>query len=233
MIAAIVGADGAGKSTVAHAVCELLGHHAKVIDRWDIVGSPEYPTADFIGADVRHVRARTALMSPVSRLLFLLWTSVASVVDGRTEGHTDERRDERWSGQGDGQWDGQGVETPESVLLLDGYWMKHAASEIAYGLDQAWVEQVVAGLPGVDAVIYLQSDPETAWDRMGDRAVPYECAMDLSCARPSFIGHQRKIHEVLGRWAARPGWITIDARQPLDAVVDATVRSIGGLRGEG
>lgn len=206
MIAAIVGADGAGKSAVTSAVCERLGDRAKVIDRWDIVDNQEeYPTADFIKPEKRYVRSCTALMSPEPRLLFLLWASIASVVERKS------------------------AESPDSMVLLDGYWMKHAASEIAYGLDQRWVEQVVAGLPAVDIVIYLRSDPETAWSRIADRVVPYECAMDLSCAKPSFIGHQKKIHNVFDEWSSWPRWITIDARPPFDAVVDAAVQSIGGV----
>jgi dTMP kinase len=203
MIAAIVGADGAGKSTVVRAIRERLGAHTRVIDRWDIVGDPqEYPTADFIKPDKRYVRTCTALMSPEPRLLFLLWTSIASVAERRT------------------------ADPAGSVVLLDGYWMKHAASEIAYGLDQWWVEQIVAGLPGVDIVIYLRSDPETAWSRISDRVVPYECAMDLTCVKSSFIGHQQKIHDVFDKWAAWPRWVTLDARRPLDDVAEDAIQHI-------
>lgn len=209
MIAAIVGADGAGKSTVVQALRERLGDDTRVIDRWDIVGnSEEYPTADFIKPEKRYVRTCSALMSAESRLLFLLWTSIASVVERKS------------------------AEPPGSVVLLDGYWMKHAASEIAYGLDQRWVEQVVAGLPGVDIVLYLCSDPETAWSHISDRVVPYECAMDLTCAKPSFMDHQKKIHEVFDAWADWPGWVTVDARQPLDAVIDEAIQRIGALSAE-
>ncbi|MBO3749905.1 hypothetical protein J5X84_27815 [Streptosporangiaceae bacterium NEAU-GS5] len=199
MIAAIVGADGAGKSTVTAAVGDRLGARATVIDRWDIVGDPAYPTAGFIQPDVRHLRTCTALMSPPARLLFLLWTSVASITERAALGE---------------------------VVLLDGHWMKHAASEIAYGLDQSWVERVVAGLPAVDTVIYLRSDPETAWGRLAGRVVPYECAMDLTCARSSFLDHQKKIHAVFDGWAAEHGWITVDARRPLEDVIGATLESI-------
>jgi dTMP kinase len=205
VIAAIVGADGAGKSTVSQAVRGALGERARVVDRWDIVGNPEYPVADFIKENSRQVRNRSVRMAPHSRFLFLVWTSISSVVD--------------WKAPGASQ-------TPDSVTILDGYWMKHAASEIAYGLDQAWVEQVVAGLPGVDAAVYLRSDPETAWSRMGSRAVPYECGLDLTCAKPSFLRHQQKIHDVLDAWAARSGWLTVDTRQPLDAVVGEVVRGL-------
>jgi thymidylate kinase len=201
VIVAIIGADGAGKSTVSRAVGRALGDRARVVDRWDIVGNPDYPVTGFLKDDSRQARSGSVRMAPHSRFLFLVWASVSSLVD--------------WKPQ-----------AADPVVILDGYWMKHAASEIAYGLDQSWVEQVVAGLPGVDVAVYLRSDPETSWDRMGGRAVPYECALDPTCAKPSFIAHQRKIHAVLDQWAARAGWLTVDTRQPLDAVVGDVVRAI-------
>jgi thymidylate kinase len=207
VIVAIVGADGAGKSTVSRTVGQALGGRARVVDRWDIVGGPDHPVTDFLKDDSRQVRSRSVRMAPHSRFLFLVWASVSSLVD--------------WQAP-------QAPQAADSVVILDGYWMKHAASEIAYGLDRPWVEQVVAGLPGVDVAVYLRSDPETSWDRMGGRAVPYECALDPACAKPSFIAHQRKIHAVLDQWAARSGWLTVDARQPLDAVVGEVVRGIAG-----
>ncbi|MFI5783086.1 hypothetical protein [Nocardia sp. NPDC051570] len=202
MIVAIVGADGAGKTTVTRAAAERLGTSATVVDRWDIVGSPHYPTAAFLEADVRRVRSCAVGMAPESRLLFLLWAAVASVTDRVAESETD------------------------SVLLLDGYWMKHAASEIVYGMDECWVEAVGAGLPGADRVVYLRSDPQTAWDRIGARAVPYECGLDPSCAQSSFLHHQGRIHEIFDSWANRQNWAVVDTRRPFAPVVDAVVEAV-------
>ncbi|GLZ29809.1 hypothetical protein Lesp02_19990 [Lentzea sp. NBRC 105346] len=190
----IVGADGVGKSTVTAALRERVP--ARLVDRWDIVGNQDYPTASCLVDDTRVVRSCAARMSSTPRLLFLVWASVMAITDNSSG------------------WD------PDSVLLLDGYWVKHAASEIAYGADPAWVEAVTAGLPPSDLVIYLRSDPETAWLRKGGDVLPYECGMDMSRSRESFLAHQREIHRVLDRWSARHGWVEIDARRPLDLVLD-------------
>jgi thymidylate kinase len=101
--------------------------------------------------------------------------------------------------------------------------MKHAASEVAYGLDRAWVEDVARGLPYPDLVVYLRVTPELVWERKGGRPLPYECGMDLSCSRARFLAHQRKIHGVLDEWAVRYGWSVVDGARPLAAVLDSVV----------
>ncbi|GAA1948820.1 hypothetical protein GCM10009837_87790 [Streptomyces durmitorensis] len=207
MIVAIVGADGAGKTTVTRAVGEALGGLASVVDRWDIIDNSAYPFADFIKPDERRVRTCAVRMAPQSRVMFLLWAAVASVTDR------------------------QAAADPAEVLLLDGYWMKHAASEIAYGTDPAWVEAVGEGLPAADVVVYLRSDPATAWDRMGERAVPYECGLDLSCSKQSFLRHQQKIHKVLDSWADRFGWTVVDVHKPLPQVVDTVLEHVRAHEG--
>lgn len=196
----VVGADGVGKSTVTAALRTRLP--ARLVDRWDIVGDPDYPTTSCLVDDVRLVRSCAARMSSTPRLLFLVWASVAALTE-HTEG-----------------FDGD-------VVLLDGYWMKHAASEIAYGADPVWVEQVTAGLPAPDLVLYLRSDAETAWRRKGGDVLPYECGMDMGRSRESFLKHQNEIHRVLDGWAARHGWVSVDARRPLDVVLRDCAEAVG------
>jgi dTMP kinase len=202
MIIAIVGADGAGKSTVtAAARRQLLAaeYPARVLDRWDIVDNPAYPTAEFMREDPWLARSCAARMSNPSRALFLMWASAMAL--------TDERR-----GAPEGE-----------ITLLDGYWMKHAASEVASGLDRAWIEQLAAGLPQPDLTVYLRCTPELAWERKNGQVLPYECGMDLTCSRPSFLAHQRRIHDTLDAWADAFGWVVVDATAPLESVLDLVV----------
>jgi thymidylate kinase len=204
-VVAIVGADGAGKSSVTRLASERLaaaGHPVRQVDRWDIVGQAEaYPAASLLADDVRQVRACVARMSPSPRFLFLLWASVMALSD-RAAGAAGE------------------------VLLLDGYWMKHAASEIAYGLDRAWVEAVTAQVPEPDLVIHLRCDPVTTWHRKDGRPLPYECAMDLSCSKAGFLGHQGQICATLDGWARSRGWHAVDASRPLDEVAGTVMAQV-------
>jgi dTMP kinase len=191
-VVAVVGGDGAGKSTLSCLLAERLsaaGIPARRVDRWDIVGDPSYPTASCLTPVPRQARSCAARMSGQPRLLFLLWAATLALTDHETG-------------------------FPGDVVLLDGYWMKHAASEVAYGADPDWVEAVAAGLPAADVVAYLRLDPRVAWRRKEGKPLPYECGMDLSCRRASFLAHQSAIQGVLDRWAARYGWHVLDAWAP-------------------
>ncbi|KOT30504.1 thymidylate kinase [Streptomyces caelestis] len=209
MIVSVAGTDGAGKSTVTRLAAERLtraGVPIERVERWDIVDNPRYPAARLLRPDVPTARTCVADMPAGPRFLFLMW-SIDMALVGRAPGNG---RD-------------------GAVTLLDGYWMKHAASEIAYGLDRAWVESVVAGLPPSRTVVYLRLEPEEAWERkVGRDLVPYECAMDPACSRESFLTHQRRILDVLDSWASRFGWREIDAAQALDTVVDHVVTHVAG-----
>jgi thymidylate kinase len=83
------------------------------------------------------------------------------------------------------------------------------------------VESVAGGLPEPDLTVHLRLSPELAWDRKGGQPYPYECGMDRTRTRSSFLAHQRRVHEVLDGWADRYGWYSVDATRPVDTVVEA------------
>lgn len=205
MLIAVAGIDGAGKSTLVNEVSKAListGRTTRHVDRWNIVGNQDFPTARFLKPDVKDIRSCVAQMPSSARLLFLLWTmSMALSADRR-------------------EW------PSEAIVLLDGYWMKHAASEIAYGLDAQWVSQVVAGLPMPDTVIYLRLAPEEAWLRKRGSLVPYECGMDSTCAETSFLAHQYLIKSLLDSWSEGFGWAIVDASASITDVVADTIRRL-------
>ncbi|MER8235558.1 thymidylate kinase [Streptomyces sp. NPDC094049] len=203
MLLALTGTDGVGKSTVSRALVTELnrrGHRARTVDRWDIVADDRYPAARFLSHDIRDIRTCVADMPGTSRLLFLVW-SMAMALEGLRE-------------------------DPDEIVVVDGYWMKHAASEIVYGLEPSWVEAVVAGLPAADLTVRLGLDPSTAWRRKQGDLVPYECGMDPACAEESFLAHQRSISGHLDRWTGRHHWPTVDADQPLARVTAELVELV-------
>ncbi len=211
MLICVVGADGAGKSTVTKLIAQRLtgqGRRIERVDRWDIVANQAYPATRFMRPDIPDTRLCVADMPSQPRFLFLMW-SISMALLGKQE-----------------------MTEPADVTLLDGYWMKHAASEIVYGLRRPWVEAVTDGLPCPDAVIYLRIDPAVAWERKrhGD-VVPYECGMDPECAAGTFLAHQRAVQSVLDRWSIRGGWIEVDAAPPLAEVELAVTEALTAVMG--
>lgn len=213
MIVSLVGSDGAGKSTVTRLVAQRFddgGMSAERVDRWDIVNNSAYPATRFMKPDIPDTRLCVAEMPNTTRFLFLMW-SISHALLGRVP---------------------EAIRS-DTVMLLDGYWMKHAASEIVYGLDQSWAEGVVSALPVPEQTIYLRLSPERAWERkVGRDVVPYECGMDPECARESFLVHQERLLSVLDGWAERYGWLTVDAEEPLDDVVERVVTKVSRVAAE-
>lgn len=202
MLIAITGGDGAGKSIVVRQVVESLRERqvaARRIDRWDILQNPCYPTASFLGADLESIRMSMLGMPAVPRFLFFLWSVALSV---STDFHGTE------------------------PAIVDGYWMKHAASEIARGLDACWLEAVVSGLPKPELVIYLRLAPKYSWLRKEGQVVAYECGTDTCVSRESFVAHQQRIIDKLDEWCTAEGWTVVDAALPLEVVVARVVDRI-------
>ncbi|MGA8429771.1 MAG: hypothetical protein WB729_08115 [Candidatus Sulfotelmatobacter sp.] len=205
LLVAVVGGDGAGKTTVSTELVQQLnelGYKARCVGRWDIVDNPAYPSARFMKNDIRHIRKCVADMPPHPRFLFLLWTMSLSLSADVTRDSDDE------------------------IVVMDGYWMKHAASEVAYGLAPEWVLSVSSGLPVPQIVLHLSLTPEQAWPRKQADLVPYECGMDESCSKESFLQHQTRIRNLLDEWSRAFGWKHIDASPSLAVVISTAVSQV-------
>ena len=48
--------------------------------------------------------------------------------------------------------------------------------------------------------------------------VPYEFGLDPQMKAENFLSHQAKVQSVLIDWAARHGWLTVNANRPAAAV---------------
>jgi dTMP kinase len=201
-LVAVTGPDGAGKSSVIEALAQRLSPRAaRVIDRWDILRSDIHPQCAFIAASRDELRAQMARMPVASRSLFLFWT-FGMMLDGQ-------------------------LDAADEIVLSDGYWMKHAAAEVAYGADRAWIEAMGRTLPRPQLTLLLDIDPSVALARK-QRLVPYECGMDPSASPEAFVRHQAAVRSVLLDWAKVEGWVCIDASEPLAKVVDRLVEAIEG-----
>jgi thymidylate kinase len=197
MLVALAGCDGSGKSTQAKRVVgwlEQRGWQSEIVDRWHILDSETFPECRFIRTSRDEVRVCNSEMEGLSRAMFLFWT--VSVTMRKLD-----------------------LRNPARVYLVDGYWMKHAAAELEFGCDPAWLEATIRCLPPADLTFYLDIPPEEALRRKPD-LTPYECARNPSLDPDDFIRHQTKLRTRLRRWADEFGWEVISSMQERASVTE-------------
>jgi dTMP kinase len=194
MLLAITGIDGAGKTEQIQRISRWLvesGYQAQIVDKWDVFTPEENPQCRFLGRDPEELRLCFAEMEGIARPLFVFW--MLSVTLPRDAA---KRTD---------------------ILLLDGYWMKYVATEMAYGCDAAWLKAAVAPFPMADLVLWLDLEPEEALRRK-PRLTPYECGRDMSATPTAFLRHQRRVRSCMQELAVELKWRRISAMAPVDQV---------------
>lgn len=205
MLIALVGCDGAGKTTLVRRLGGWLiarGEDVSFADKWDVFDREAFPNARFLRGDRGSLARHISCMPGVGHALFIFWTIALTVQ--RQANHA-----------------------PSTTVLLDGYWAKHLVSESLYGTSQALLEQTVALLPIADLTVYLDVSPEDALRRKGD-FVPYECGLDPECKPESFIKHQRRLRAELTRLATAKGWPIVPSSGTPDETFQHVLRLVEG-----
>jgi dTMP kinase len=190
MLIAVDGPDGAGKSTHVALLADWLesqGVPCEVVSKWHVFDPDRHPAGRFLGrTDREELRECVAEMPSPARALFIMWLYAQTAA-----------RAVRPDASG--------------VVIFDGFWMKHAAAELAYGTSPRLVEAVVAAMPPVDAVFFLDVEPEEAMRRKQGAMTPYECGLDRDLDPAKFVATQRAIVDLLREWARRDGWQRVPA----------------------
>lgn len=210
MLIAVDGPDGAGKSTHVALLRDWLlerGTSCEVVSKWDALDPERLPEHRFLRGTTREeLRVCVAEMPTPARSMFILWMYAATAARAV---HLSASR----------------------LVLLDGFWMKHAAAELAYGADRRVVEAMVAAMPAVDAVFYLDVEPAEALRRKGDALTPYECGLDRRLDGSKFLWLQEQIRTTLLGWAHRDGWQIVPAGPVDRAQADLRDRVRAALAG--
>lgn len=192
MLIALIGTDGAGKSTQADALTDhlqSLGTPVTRISMWDVL-TDRFPEARFITSPRAELRVCISEMRGTARVLFLFWMMATVFEDARR--HAEGR-----------------------IVILDGFWLKHAAVEVVHGVPRSLVEELGAIFPDPDLTFYLDVDPEVALRRKRGKSItPYECGNDPSLSADAFLRHQRAVRLALSDMGEDRDWIRIDADQP-------------------
>ncbi|KZS56291.1 MULTISPECIES: nucleoside/nucleotide kinase family protein [Rhizobium] len=202
MLVVIVGTDGAGKTSLSKAVNLALQRRSiksSSLNRFGILDHHATPSAGFINSDVEGLRQYALDMHASARLLFYLWSMAVTVTSQMS------------------------VAGNQQVIIYDSYWLKHVAVEIAFGADEHLAVAAGKLLPEPDLTIYLKAPPEALYERKIGDLVAYECGLDPTCSRQSFIAHQRRLKERLDFWSSQNGWLEFDALQSTDDLAAALV----------
>jgi hypothetical protein len=121
----------------------------------------------------------------------------------------------------------QAVSSGVPWLLLDGYWYKYLAIEIAHGAAEADVTALTAMFPEPALVLYLDVPAAVAVARK-TRFSRYESGLAVTPDATTFAAFQAKVRPVLERWAERRGWVRIDGAAEPGVVLESAWRAVRG-----
>lgn len=201
MLIAFTGCDGCGKSTQVRRVQEWLtgtGIPTHTLNKWQIMDRALFPECRFILGSIDDFRECIAEMEGPARTLLALWPIMITAQDIEKQ---------------QAQFD---------VFLADGYWMKVAAAELAYGASPALIHACIEQMRKPDLTLFLDASPERMLQRKiaANLLTPYECGRDADLPHEKYLAQQTKIRSVLRQWADQYRWHAIDAEQSVDQVWD-------------
>jgi dTMP kinase len=204
VIVALDGPDGAGKSTQVRRLVEWAngaGQTAAVVGKWDVFTPGAVPQARFLrGSDRHDLRVCIAEMPLPARMLFLGWLNTTAAT--------------------------RAAETDADLVILDGYWAKHAATELLAGCEPRLVDAITSAIAPVDVVVYMDITPQEALRRKGTDLTPYECGRDPGCSPENFLSHQGAVRDVMLGWAHEHGWAVVRA-DSVDGTQEQLRRIVG------
>lgn len=191
MLITFIGPDGAGKSTqtkIAHQWLLANGFDVVILDKWAILDINLHPECRFINSSLEDIRVCIAEMENESRALFLFW-SIFQTMNKYND-----------------------LKSSKKIYISDGYWVKHAASEIIYGNNSEWINSIIKAFPKSDLTFYFNIEPEITALRK-KTFTPYECGRFNNTNIDNFIVHQKKLKKILDTWNDKESWININADQ--------------------
>jgi thymidylate kinase len=202
-IICVTGPDGSGKTTQISRIAEILerGGTAEVaaVTIWDLLLDPSCK-GKVLFDDPAAVDRYLSILHPTSRALFLYHCFHEALELGKKRG--------------------------AKVLLVNAYWYKYYATEVAHGGDKRKLRELAEAIfPAPDLTFHLRIAPEQAFERK-ERLSGYESGFAKTKNLEAFVGFQRTAHTVLDELAAELGWIALDAREPIAKLTDTIAGAI-------
>ncbi len=202
-IVCITGTDGSGKSTQIAALTaafDARGYSVAHVSIWDAFNAGG--VRDRLPFASREAVYRYLKVSTPSSRAYFLFHALQSAIDSA-------------------------VATDADIVLLDGYWYKYYAMEVAHGGDPVLLRALASGFLEPDATFYLEVAPDLALRRK-DRRSDYESGYGDD---REFVAFQRRSQAALRELATEFGWCGIDATMPPEAITELILQLLarGGV----
>jgi thymidylate kinase len=200
----VTGSDGSGKSTQIARLTEILNRQSisvSAVSVWDAFTDPAILEKVPL-ADPAAIYGYLKLLGPSSRPHFL-YHALHMALELAQERRPD-------------------------VLLLNGYWYKYFASEVAHGANPTVARSLTAAFPQPNWTFHLTVRPEDALRRKPHRS-DYESG--YADDPRMFLEFQRRTQQILAELGRELGWIDIDGRMPAEDITAVMIDELeeGGV----
>jgi thymidylate kinase len=202
-IICVTGPDGAGKTTQLRRIAEGLekrgGRKVAPVTIWDLLLDPA-TRGKIMFKSPGEVDGYLQILSPISRTLFLYHCFYQALELAKA------RRPD--------------------VLLVNAYWYKYYATEVAHGGDAPTLLRLAEIFPEPALVFYLQVDAEEAFRRKAVLS-GYETGFANPRSKEAFLAFQARAHQALETEAERRGWIRMNGKEPAEPLTQMILARIG------
>tara|TARA_B100001964_G_scaffold199678_1_gene226164 strand:+ start:993 stop:1634 length:642 start_codon:yes stop_codon:yes gene_type:complete len=199
----ITGPDGSGKTTQMIKIAEELGHRGgqKVIPVtiWDLLLDPVSKNK-LMFRTPSDVDAYLQILNPIARGLFLYHCFYQALELAKNR--------------------------KPDILIVNSYWYKYYATEVAHGGDPDQLLRLADIFPQPDVTIYLHVTPEEAFHRKAELS-GYETGFAKPRSKEAFVKFQTRAQKALGDLASRYNWLSTNGTDTIDQITSSILKNIG------
>jgi len=190
-IICVTGMDGTGKSTLIQALSNRISN-VYVAKIWDLL---ESPIASLPFKSKSEVDDFLCNLTPDSRLLFLAHAMKYSI--------------------------DKALASEKENILIDSYYFKYFASELALGANEALVKSLIDSFPKPDIIIELYLSLKESAERKA-KFSKYECGITSEATLENFIHFQEKT-QTFWTFFDNTHWHKINARLQANDVLNQSL----------
>jgi thymidylate kinase len=198
----ITGPDGSGKTTQMIKIAEKLEHRGGLkvaaVTIWDLLLDP-VSRNKLMFRGPSEVDGYLEILDPLARGLFLYHCFYQAL----------ELANRR----------------KPDVCLLNAYWYKYYATEVAHGGDPEKLLHLAEIFPRPDVTVYLEVTPEKAFERKAELS-GYESGFAKPRTKEAFVAFQEKAHAVLEELARKENWIRMSGTETIDQVTSGILEKL-------